>query len=205
MEKTATKLKTLRELKQILMGLQRGRFATFEAITEPKMRKGGNPYHGQILKVAKAQVQWDVDYEKSMNAARQRDGLEARKVQPRKWGVHIEDTPFVFHVRKGETRGNLYVRMNVKKSLGYVYIDKRNGKTVDADTIHSFMPDKPKTELTWREYGIETLISITADGNTYAIDHDFSMSPEETIAAKAALDQANADRQEAKKQLATVS
>ena len=123
-----------------------------------------------------------------------------RKVKPRKWGVHIEGTPFVFHIKKGQTQGRIYVRMNVKKSLGYVYIDKRNGETVDSDIIHSFMSDKPKTELMWREYGIETLTNIVADGQSYVICRSFGLSHEEFVKAKEALDRANEARATAKRE-----
>jgi len=182
------------EFAQFIIGLQKGRFATFEAITVPKMRKTNNPHFGHVVKVAKAQVRWNVDYGNTMNAQRVRDGLETRDVKPRKWGVHLADTPFVFHVRKGETTPRLYVRMDIIRSLGYVYLDQRTGETIDNDIIHGFMSTPKKTEIVWREYGIETITKITAEGQTYTIAHDFGVPSHMLAAANAALAKANEER-----------
>ena len=185
---------TFNEFANFIIGLTKGRFATFEAITVPDMNKTGNPYYGNVVKIARAQVQWNVDYGKSMNAARERQGLDRRDVQPRKWGVHLDGTPYIFHVGK-DGIPKLYVPMNIKRSLGYAYIDKRTNEEVGKELVNPFLRKRNgETELTWREYNIGTITKITADGKTYAISHDFGLTPDQLVKANEALAKANEER-----------
>ena len=191
------------ELQKLCSTFVNGRFATFEAITTPKLRKGGP----DVIKVASASVQWNVNYGNAVNNKRIRNGEEKREIQPRKWGVQLSGKYdcFSFHIPKGTTRGKLYVRMDIIKSLGYVYLDRKTGVEVDKDLVHSYMSYRQDTEIIWREYGIGTITKITADGQTYVIAHNIELKGVDLDNAKTALDKANADRQaarEAKKQMA---
>jgi len=205
MEKTE-KIVSPYELQKLCSSFVNGRFATFEAITVPKLRKGGP----DVVKVASAKVQWNVNYGNAVNAKRERNGEEAREIQPRKWGVRLSGKYdcFSFHIPKGQTRGKLYVRMDIISSLGYVYLDRKTGAEVDKDLVHSYMSKPADTEIIWREYGIGTITKITADGITYVVSHDIGLTGTDLEDAKKALDKANTDRQaarDAKKKLATVS
>jgi len=194
--KTAKRITEPYSLQRLFSSFTNGRFATFEAITVPKLRKGGP----DVIKVASAQVQWNVDYGNAVNNKRERNGEEARTIQPRKWGVRLSGKYdcFSFHIPKGQTRGKLYVRMDIIKSLGYVYLDRLTGKEVDKDYVHSFMTYRPPTDIIWREYGIGTITKIVADGQTYHIAHDCGLTGDELTNAKEKLDKANAARQAAR-------
>jgi len=196
-----TKIVDIYSLKRLCSSFVNGRFATFEAITIPKLRKGGP----DVIKVASAQVQWNVDYGNAVNNKRIRNGASARAIKPRKWGVRLSGDLdcFSFHIPKGSTRGKLYLRMDIIKSLGYVYLDRQTGAEVDKDLVHSYMSDRPKTDVIWREYGLGTITKIVADGTTYVVSNDCGLNADELENAKFALNKANAVRQaerEAKKQ-----
>ena len=158
------------------------------------MNKGGNPHLGHIVKHSRCQVCWDADYANAVNNRRAKDGLETRDIKARAWGVHLKGTPFSFHVPKGSSTPKLYVRMYIIKSLGYVYIDMRTGAEVDKESVTPFLRKRSKSEIIWREYGIGTILKVSADGATYVVSHTFALPSAMLPAAYAALDAANKRR-----------
>ena len=102
------KLITRTQLIALLMEVKSATFATLTLNTEPTMRKTGNPYVGQVRKIAIHNVTLNASYEKSVARQQGREGLaQDFKAQERAWGTHesaavIENkgSHYVFWVKK---------------------------------------------------------------------------------------------------------
>ena len=163
---------------QVLNETTAGRFITIVADTAPTMRKTDNSYFGHIVKRSVIQSTAHPDYAKVLAAKIKKDGLEKREVKARKWGHRLKGTPFVVHVKKGETEIKMYLEMYIINSLGYVYFDTRTGEIVDKEIINAFLPPRKKTEVIWRDFGINTIKELRADGKQYVIDSNFGLTGE---------------------------
>ena len=87
----------------VLNATQKGQFITIVADTIPKMRKTDNPYFGKIVKRAVSQSTASPDFKTILANKIKKDNLPEREVKERQWGKRLKGTPFVVHIKKGET------------------------------------------------------------------------------------------------------
>lgn len=125
-------------------------FATVEATTtiaNGKIKGGkGSGYEGRITKHTKCQVSLNPrleGYEDSVNKQRAREHngpietLEHFEAKPRSWGVHVEDTSFVVHTKKGESIQRIYLEVRVIRSLATTYFI--DGQPVAKETAEALL------------------------------------------------------------------
>jgi len=170
-----------------LNNVPKGQFMTIVSDTIPKMRKGGNPYYGHIVKRSITQSTASPDFKTAMNNRRAKDGEAPREVKARKWGRRIKGTPFVAHIKKGESFVRLYLEMYVIRSVGYVYIDTRTGAEVPHDVINAFLPPRSDSEIIWRDYYVGGIVALNANGKRYTIADNFKLTADLAARADAAL------------------
>lgn len=166
---------TRKQLVDAMLALK-GTPATFTTIitrTEPNMRKGGNPFVGNIFKISRVNGIINWHYVNSVNNQREREGKVADFVpQPRKWGQRIEGTPLVEH------KGHHYIELKVERSLGheYVYANGDSFSTEDLQRLQLFLvkskqPETQQTdkEIILRDYDIGNIIAIVYGGTQYIV------------------------------------
>jgi len=148
---------------------------TIVTMTDPTMRKTGNPFVGNVKKVSRVNGMIGWSYENAVNNQLAREDKTAEFVaKPRKWGTRLNGTPLVEH------KGNFYLEMKVERSLGYRYEDLQGNPLDDATMaqVKAFMPikAKPQTqgtdkEIILRDYRLSSILSITYKGTCYLVTH----------------------------------
>lgn len=160
----------LGELKAALASRKGTSFVTIVALTDPRMRKRGNPYIGRVLKRSTVNGAIGWIYQNSVNRERARENLEPDfEAFPRKWGQRIKGTPFVEH------KGKTYLELKVERALSTEYL--LDGEVVDKSVIEEWLPKrKPEGErqevdrpIILRDYDLANIKAITFDGITIAV------------------------------------
>lgn len=160
----------LGELKAALASRKGTSFITIVALTDPRMRKRGNPYIGRVLKRSTVNGAIGWIYQNSVNRERARENLEPDfEAFPRKWGQRIKGTPFVEH------KGKTYLELKVERAISTEYL--LDGQVVDKSVIEEWLPKrKPEGErqevdrpIILRDYDLANIKAITFDGITIAV------------------------------------
>jgi len=160
----------LGELKAALASRKGTSFVTIVALTDPRMRKRGNPYIGRVQKRSTVNGAIGWIYQNSVNRERARENLEPDfEAFPRKWGQRIKGTPFVEH------KGKTYLELKVERALSTEYL--LDGEVVDKSVIEEWLPKrKPEGErqevdrpIILRDYDLANIKAITFDGITIAV------------------------------------
>ena len=110
-------------------------WASVLTVTEPKMRKTGNPYN-KITKISRRVMGIGYEYPVQVNNEREREGIqEEYKPQPLKWGKFVEGSKTLI-----EHKGNKYVRLSDNSNTPSVskYYDE-NGNEVAYEDIKPFL------------------------------------------------------------------
>lgn len=179
-------MKTL-DLNQFFTHLYQSRPGTFVGLTTetvPDMRKTGNPFLGRVTKRSFTTVQIGASYANAVNNRREKEGvadIEPFTPKPRKWGVRINGTPLVIHVKKGEDKPRYYMEcrvLSVNHEPEY-YLD---GRFVDSiplrDQILSFI-SAPSSNAAWqgvtdeiilRDYALDSIVQVKMDKEVYVIE-----------------------------------
>ena len=137
-------------------------FATVTIVTEPSMRKTGNPFIG-VKKVSTINAVIGFDYDSCVNKQRTREELEADFLaQPRKWGER-KDTKTVEH------NGQTYVSLLSQKCLETVFI--KDGKEVCEADIKPYLTvsAQPMTQgtdkaIVYRDVKVDNITRIRFRG-----------------------------------------
>ena len=160
-----------------LLAAERGAtFITFVAQTEPKMRKTGNPYVGNVVKTAKVNGQLNFNYVKAVEKALVNEGKSKEDFkQGESWHTPVlrDDntmTPFCQHKKTGA----YYLRFRMIGKIESTYQTKDGQPINDAD-LEPFIVksdyanqglDEPIIFLT---YGLESIRQLTMNGQTYIV------------------------------------
>jgi hypothetical protein len=177
-----------------LCNARKAALASITADTVPSMNKTDNPFWGKVVKRSIVQFQVGVDFDTACNNKRERDGLERREIQARKWGVHIDGTPLVAHMKKGESEIRLYLPLQVLKALRSVYIDLETGAEIAKDAIKPYLkPSAPSEEgIYQRDYDVRGIVRFAADGQVFVLDKGFRLSDEQMATAARLLQESKA-------------
>lgn len=101
---TTTETITLAQAVEIIAGINRPQPFSVTALTEPEMRKTGNPYVGKVRKLSRVNG-FIADYENMVNNQLAREGKDQLtfNAKPRKWGERVS-LALVRHVKDGEVK-----------------------------------------------------------------------------------------------------
>lgn len=162
---------TTPEIVNIIQRTVKGTMAvSVDAVTEPDMRKTGNPYYGRVMKHCTMNGLIGFDYENAVNNQAKREGLDAeREAHPRKWGELTPDRLFVTH------KGAYYLQMKVQTASDPVYF--MDGKEIAVDILKPFMPVKKASstqaglekEIIVRDVKLENVKGMRFNGADYEI------------------------------------
>ena len=137
----------------------------FTSITEPKLKKTGNPYK-KVYKVSQVNVLLGVDYEAQKNRELEKQGLPATFVAgPRAWGEHFTNSIVVHN-------GKYYLVVNIQGSHS-VYINvKEDGsfETLDKTLIQPFLPTPSTSDNKYHTYSFGSIVSGTLDKQEYVVE-----------------------------------
>lgn len=158
-------------------------FISLTVKTVPEMRKGGNPFIGRVFKVNTLNCQINGIYQNAVNNAREKEGSERTfEAAPLKWGMHVPDSPFIVHTKKGESKPSFYLQTRVlHSSTPDYYLD---GKFIESlplrDQVISFIPGKSQNcetqgvsgenEVIIRTFRLDSIMQMKYRGETYIID-----------------------------------
>jgi hypothetical protein len=161
-----------------------GQFIGLVTETVPDMRKTGNPFFGRVTKKSFTTVQIGASYTNAVNNRREKEGsvdIEPFIPKERKWGVRINGTPLVVHVKKGESGPTFYMECRVLSTYHEpeYYLD---GRFVDMiplrDEILSFITPKGSNaewqgvtqEIIIRDYALNSIREVKMDKEVYVIE-----------------------------------
>ena len=138
-ERTFGGVLTIDEMVEKLMDIAGTQKMGLILVTEPSMRKTGNPWAGKVKKVARSLVDININYENRVNNQREREGSTADFEVGDNWHEAIKDskgrwTPFTRNKKSGE----MYLRCAVDKSLSTTYVDD-TGDIVPKESLEPFL------------------------------------------------------------------
>jgi len=149
--------------------------------TEPTMRKTGNPFVGNVRKISTVHGVINWHYATEVNKQRNREQsftvvngmpqineVEVFEAQPRKWGVRLENSPFVEH------REKFYLEVKVNDTQTPQYVDNNDKPIVgeELDQLKSFFPVKKEgarqqveKPVIVRDYDFDNVVALTTHDN----------------------------------------
>lgn len=180
---------------QAMLAVKNGpQFITLVAKTIPKMRKKGNPYKDNCVKIARRNAAINCSYESLMNNAIKKlleneaaneEIIEAIKTLypkcegpervnnpyfaagPRQWGTRLSGLPFVSHVNKqGEHR--LYLETFVMRELAHEY-QTLDGNIIPDEELRDFIDVEPAQLVELKDYWVRNLIACVHRKQGYLI------------------------------------
>ena len=148
------------------------RIVTITTRTDPRLRKTGNPYAGNVVKVQALNGVLNYDYEASVNRQRSReDKPEGFKAEARQWGQRVAGTPIVEH------KGKSYLSVKVERCLWRRFETIDTGEMIDPTMLDPFMPAKSASrqgverEVIERTISLDSIVSVRMNGQTYRLAH----------------------------------
>jgi len=149
---------------------------TIVAKTEPKMKKTGNPYYDKVRKISRVNGIVNFHYDEGVKRRLEKEGKNISDFrQGESWHepVIMNDklTPFCRHKKNG----NMYLRFMELKRIGTQYQDIA-GNVIDENKIKPFLYERTSyenqgldTPLKFLVYGLDSIMYIMIDGNTYLV------------------------------------
>lgn len=173
-----TKTISLAQAVAVFAGIDKPQPVSIVALTEPEMRKTGNPYAGLIRKLSKVSG-FIAGYENMVNNQLAREGKDQLTftAKPRKWGERVS-LALVRHVKDGETR--YYVTLCPKHAKPFYLVRTNAGflAPIAKALFEAFLPpyrapdnqgtDKP---IEPRDYNLANVASFAIGGQRYRIRH----------------------------------
>jgi len=141
-------------------------------VTEPDMRKTGNPFYGNIVKVSEVTGHIGGSYENSLNNQLERESKDRTfEAKPAIWFKYLEGNRVV-GTNKFKPMEKLYFAVKVESCTSSIYVDKATGIIVDKDLVAPFLTAKtaPATQecvdkkVVWRTVGVGSIQSMRVAG-----------------------------------------
>jgi hypothetical protein len=121
------------------------KFATIVMLTNPRLSKQGKSNFPNASKLTTCQVNLNVNYEKSVNRQRQREGKESDFKSGSSWHKPIlingKHTPFCRSIKTGE----VYLRCTLVKTINKLFINN-NGEIIPNNAINPFIKETRNTK-----------------------------------------------------------
>jgi hypothetical protein len=158
-------------LVRALMQVKGATPATFVAVTEVKMNKTNNPYHGRVNKKQKSNVFINFDYAASVNRKLLKEGKDADFVaKPRKWGEKLPGTPIIFYQNKYYLEARF---LNNEPKVEYIV----DGVVTEKAVLETYLPVKNEDAskehqgldevITIRDFLVNNIHELTVNGTHY--------------------------------------
>lgn len=149
---------------------------TLTTLTIPDYKKKGCPFKDNIQKLCRVNGTLNWHYEHSVNRQREREGLTPDFASlPRRWGTHLQKTPFISHVTKaGEHKLYLKFKVHVVHNIVYLTID--TGEDIPIGDVEPWLNPKEKNyrqgvqkEILERDYSVSNILSVHYNKKGYLI------------------------------------
>ena len=136
-------------------------FVGLTTLTDARALKTGNPF-GKILKKTKLTANIGFHYKNSLINQAKREGKDTNfDIQPRRWGVRMENAPLVKHKDKH------YLEYKAENVQSVEYFDEQ-GNSLSAEQVAPFLPkkshsstqDKLDKKVILRDVDVENILSI---------------------------------------------
>ncbi len=170
---------SLQQLQAELAYSKGTKMATVITRTIPEMTKTGNPFFGNLFKLARINVVINPHaggYQTSVNNQRLRENKVADFVpEPRIWGTRLHGAPFVSHLNKlGQNK--LYLELKVEKTINSVFVNSE-GIEVDRKEVAPYIRTSPSSTrqqvdriIKLRDYDVNNIVGIVISGKKYIVD-----------------------------------
>lgn len=154
-------------------------FMTLETVTDPDMRKTGNPYIGRAKKHTRINCTFGANYENAVNRQAEREENEnAGEFKSLKLAYGQWLVPHKLITHKGEVQVRVMCNPHMKPEVSYS-VDGEEADAATVESIKAFMPEK-KTSARQEEFGIErevvprnykldSIKAVTVNGTRYEI------------------------------------
>ncbi len=165
---------TQAQLAEIIRNIRGVSFARIDSVTEFRMKKTGNPFAGQVIKVSRIMaIVGNWTYKQSLINQAIRENVDTDfEIQPRKWGTRLENGIV-------EHNGKLYLEAKIERSIGSRIVF-RNGhfipenemesiKTFAVKSSESKTQDTIEKKVILRDYAFDSIRRIKLNGITYKL------------------------------------
>ena len=165
------------EILSVLNTIKVGTFCEVHSLTEPKMRKTGNPFNGhKVQKMTIQTLQWGYNYENGVN--NRLNGGTTFVAEPLKWGEWLIPNKVITH--KGKLYARFYKVDNDTKPNVMYLIDGVIATDEQEETIKSFLiaPSQSNRQaevgltehqVKPRDFAFDSIIGLAVNGEMYNI------------------------------------
>ena len=163
-----TQVQTKQNILQALINYVGHSFVGLTMLTDARAKKTGNPY-GKILKKTKLTANIGFHYKNSLANQAKREGKDVEfDIQPRRWGVRMENTPLVQH------KGKYYLECKVEDVQSVEYFTEE-GQALTKEQVEEFLPTKRHSstqapldkKVILRDVAIENILSLRMGKQTF--------------------------------------
>lgn len=156
-----------------LASIRGARMVTFTTVTEPKMRKTGNPYAEHVVKYSRVNACINFDY--SVAATKAAESQGETYVPGRSAYVHIpgpngERTPFLTDAKTGT---KIYVQLKPLNTKSFFAM--KDGTEIDKEKLSPFFPPYQEQLTPVRSYFVDSLLELTVDSQVFTVSNELEI------------------------------
>ena len=152
---------TKSELVQILCQVEKGEFVNIESVTNVKMKKTGNPYYNQVVKVSSKNVRCLPDYEKRVQNKTNNPEFESKP----NWFEHISPC-----VVKHPTTNKVYFMYETFEGQSVRNEFIHNGQTIDKEVLTPYLPTYNDREVQVFTISTDNIKKLSYKGVRYEVE-----------------------------------
>lgn len=163
---------SINDLVELLSQYRGTKICSLITHTAPRMRKTGNPFYGEILKISAMNGMINFNYAGNVNKQRERENKSQDFQSSPSWFTHTNS----FLVEHPET-GQQYIKFRLLKNPNSVFYNTRTGQIIDRHQIEPYLYDssgyesqdldKPIRTITIK---IENIKKLKVDGQEYEVE-----------------------------------
>lgn len=179
---------TLTDLETLLRQSDRSTMISFVAVTDPDMRRRGNPFcrkHGRRIEPCVRKVSSlggaliGCSYTRIVDNRRRAQGLpvgtsKLKTGRPRAWGQHVGDSPLI-ELRSGDTC-RLYLQVIVR-NRNDAFFDKRTGEEIDRQAVAEWLAERDRgyqhqqlqNPVIVKDFALSSIARLRFRGTEYTI------------------------------------
>jgi len=143
---TVVMVKSDEEMANILMAQKGSTMAEVAAITEPKMRKTGNPYIGHVIKVSTINIGLGGDYEKAVARQMEKEGKKGEFQAKPNWHIGWKGSAIIRINRKDDPENpqKMYAMVRCLRSdkVEYRWNDGQFMNNAEIAHMKTFIPER---------------------------------------------------------------
>lgn len=154
---------TRQEFYELLSSMNAGTPVGIVTLTEPKMRKTGNPYAGNCQRLAKRNGFIGCEYESCANNALEKADLPRDFTGgPLPWGER-DGRYFIYY------KGNHYLRFYPVPGTTQEQWQENDGTEIDKAEIEEFLYSSKPNIIPWRTVRLDHLLTCNVAGEQYEL------------------------------------